>query len=164
MRFRLTTSALLPAILLALLVTLAAGCKKHVDPMPASGAVDGWQKTGDTQTYAAKDLWQYMDGGADQYVSAGVVSTATSDYQYQSGLESKVDVHTMKDAAGAKKIFDAAFASGGSPVSIGDAGVASPQSVAFRKGEHVVNLVAYQAKPDAQQALTKLAQAIADKL
>jgi hypothetical protein len=77
------------------------GCKKKAaDPFPASGAVAGWEKTSDTRTFAAKDLWQYIDGDAEQYISAGVVSTSTSDYKYQGQLEATVDVHTMKRCAG----------------------------------------------------------------
>jgi hypothetical protein len=83
------------------------GCKKKaVDPFPASGAVAGWEKTSDTRTFAAKDLWQYIDGDAEQYISAGVVSTSTSDYKYQGQLEAVVDVYTMGDAAGARKILE----------------------------------------------------------
>ena len=33
--------------------------------------------------FAAKDLWQYIDGDAEQYIQAGVVSTSTSDYNYK---------------------------------------------------------------------------------
>ena len=107
MRFKLGISVLLTAMVAVLLVSAVAGCKKKpVDPLPATGAVAGWEKSGDTRTYAAKDLWQYMDGGAEQYVSAGVVSTATSDYKFKGQLEATVEVHAMGDAAGAKKIFD----------------------------------------------------------
>ena len=77
----------------------------NVDPFPASGAVAGWEKTSDTRTFAAKDLWQYIDGDAEQYIQAGVVSTATSDYKYQGQLEAVVDVYTMGDPAGAQKIL-----------------------------------------------------------
>ncbi len=83
------------------------GCKKdQADPFPASGAVAGWEKTSDTRVFAAKDLWQYIDGDAEQYISAGVVSTSTSDYKYQGQLEAAVDVYTMGDAAGARKILE----------------------------------------------------------
>ena len=85
-----------------------AGCKSKrlVDPFPASGAVAGWEKTGETRVFAAKDLWQYIDGDAEQYISAGVVSTSTSDYKYKGQLEAVVDVYTMGDAAGARKILE----------------------------------------------------------
>ena len=61
--------------------------RSSVYPFPASGAVAGWQKTGETRTFAAKDLWQYIDGDAEQYIAAGVVSTSTSDYKYEGQLE-----------------------------------------------------------------------------
>ena len=86
---------------------MSAGCKKKaVDPFPASGAVAGWEKTSDTRIFAAKDLWQYIDGDAEQYIQAGVVSTSTSDYKYQNQLEATVDVYTMGDSAGAQKILE----------------------------------------------------------
>ena len=88
-------------------VAAGTGCKKKsVDPFPASGAVAGWEKTSETRVFAAKDLWQYIDGDAEQYISAGVVSTSTSDYKYQGQLEATVDVYTMSDAAGARKILE----------------------------------------------------------
>ncbi len=85
----------------------SSGCKKQkVNPFPASGEVAGWQKSGETRVFEAKDLWQYIDGDSEQYMQAGVVSTSTSDYNYQSRLEAVVDVHTMGNAEGARKILD----------------------------------------------------------
>ena len=86
------------AIAMAIVGPVNTGCKKtKVDPFPASGAVAGWDKTSDTRVFAAKDLWQYIDGDAEQYISAGVVSTSTSDYKYKGQLEAVVDVYTMGD-------------------------------------------------------------------
>jgi hypothetical protein len=142
-----------------------AGCKKKdVDPFPASGAVAGWEKTGDTRVFAAKDLWQYIDGGAEQYLQAGVVSTATSDYKYQDQLETVVDVYTMGDAAGARKILESGQTNDAKRVQVGDAGIAYEQSVTFRKGPYLVRIVAYEATPGAQQALIALAHGVEAKL
>ena len=70
-------------IAIAALLAAGAGCKKKaIDPFPPSGAVAGWEKASDTRVFAAKDLWQYIDGDAEQYLAAGVVSTSTSDYKY----------------------------------------------------------------------------------
>ena len=67
------------AVALAAMCAITACKTAKVHPFPASGAVAGWQKTSETRIYAAKDLWQYIDGEADRYISAGVVSTLTSD-------------------------------------------------------------------------------------
>jgi hypothetical protein len=143
----------------------AQGCKKQIaNPFPSSGDVAGWQKTGDTRTFAAKDLWQYIDGDAEQYVKAGVVSTATADYNYQSRLEAVVDVHTMNNPEGARTILEHNQAADAKPVQLGDGGVAYTQSVTFRKGVYLVRIVAYQSYADGPQALMALAHGVEAKL
>ncbi len=155
------------AIVALAIAALAAGtgCKKKaVDPFPASGAVAGWEKTSDTRVFAAKDLWQYIDGDAEQYIQAGVVSTSTSDYKYQGQLEAVVDVYTMGDSAGAQKILGKSQSKDAKTVSVGDAGIAYAQSVTFRKGPYLVRIVAYEDTPGAQQALIALAHGVEAKL
>ena len=152
-------------VLVMVAVVVVAGCKKKIhDQFPASGAVAGWQKTSDTRVFAAKDLWQYIDGDAEQYLSAGVVSTSTSDYKYQGQLEATVDVYTMKDAAGARKILETGKTSDASSVQLGDAGIRYAQSIIFRKGTALVRIVAYESTPDTPQALLALAHGVEAKL
>jgi len=143
----------------------STGCKKRrVDPFPVTGTVTGWEKSSDTRTFAAKDLWQYIDGDAEQYISAGVVSTATSDYKYQGQLEAVVDVYTMGDSAGARKIFESGQSKEAKSVQLGDAALAYEQSVIFRKGPYLVRIVAYEPSPDGPQALLALAHGVEARL
>ena len=147
------------------LMAVSAGCKKKaVDPLPPSGAVAGWEKSSDTRVYEAKDLWQYIDGDAEQYIAAGVVSTSTSDYKYQNQLDAVVDIYTMGDSAGARKILETGDSSDAKSVQVGDAGVAYEQSVIFRKGPYLVRIVAYDATPGTQQALLVLAHGVEERL
>jgi polyferredoxin/ferredoxin len=134
------------------------------NPFPASGAVPGWQKSGETRTFSASNLYEYIDGGAEEYISAGVVSTSTTDYKYQDKLEATVDVYTMGDAAGARKILDKGQAKDAKKIKLGDAGIALAQSVTFRKGPYLVRIVAFDATPDAPQALLALAHGVEAKL
>lgn len=151
-------------LMLVVLFTLA-GCKpKSVDPFPTSGEVSGWQKTDETRTFAAKDLWQYIDGDAEQYVQAGVMSSSTSDYKFNNQLEAVVDVHTMKDSSGAQRILENGRSAEAHSEQIGDAGFSYSQSVVFRKGPHLVRIVAWQSTPGTQQALVALAHGVAAKL
>jgi hypothetical protein len=140
---------------------ILSSCKnsKH-DPFPASGAIAGWQKTADTRVFEAKDLWQYIDGDSEQYIQAGVVSTSTSDYKYQGKLEAVLDVYSMRDAGGAGKILETGRSKQATSIQIGDAGIQYSQSVIFRKGAHLVRIVAYESNPDAPQALLALAHGV----
>ena len=140
-------------------------CKKTaVDPFPASGAVAGWEKTADTRVFAAKDLYQYIDGDAEQYIAAGVVTTSTADYKYKGQLEATADVYTMGDAVGARKILEHGQTKDANAVQLGDAGVAYGQSVIFRKGPYLVRIVAFESTPETPQALLALAHGIEAKL
>jgi hypothetical protein len=152
------------AVVIAMLAA-STGCKKKtVDPFPAPGAVAGWEKSTETRSFAAKELWQYIDGDAEQYIEAGVISVSTADYKYQNQLQAVVDVYTMKDSAGARKVFEADQAGGAGSVQVGDAGIASGRSVTFRKGLFLVRIVAYNDKPGAQQALIALAHGVESRL
>jgi hypothetical protein len=134
------------------------------NPFPASGAVAGWQKSGETRTFSASNLYEYIDGGAEEYIAAGVVSTSTTDYKYQDKLEATVDVYTMGDAAGARKILDKGQTKDAKKIKLGDAGIALAQSVTFRKGPYLVRIVAFDATPDAPPALLALARGVEAKL
>ena len=164
MRFRVASIAL--SLLLIVGIGMSVGCKrKPADPFPASGVVAGWDKGDKTQTYDAANLYQYIDGGADQYVNAGVITTSTSDYKFKGTLEATVDVYTMKTADGAKSIFDSdPPTSDSKSVQLGDAARAYAQSVVFRKGTHLVRITAYEAVPGASDALLALAHGIEAKL
>jgi len=153
---------MLTAVALAMVVMASgAGCKKKaINPFPASGAVAGWEKTGDTRTFVAKNLWQYIDGDAEQYIAAGVVTTSTADYKYQSSLEAVVDVHTMRDAEGARKILETGLTRDAKKIQLGDECVQYAQSVAFRKGPYLVRIVAYESTPETPQALLALAHGV----
>lgn len=156
-------TALGAAALVAIIA--CAGCRKaNTDPFPASGAVTGWQKTDATRSYAAKDLWQYIDGEAEQYIRAGVVSASTSEYKHSNGLEAVVDVYTMSNAAGAATMFNGSPEKGGRSVQLGDGGIAYEQSVKFHKGSYLVRIVGYQSMPGTQQALLTLARGVEAKL
>ena len=161
-RNRWTSIAIFVAIIV--MFTCSACKKKSIDPFPATGEISGWQKTGQTRVFEAKDLWQYIDGDSEQYIQAGVISTSTSDYSYQSRLEAVVDVHTMGNPVGAQKILETGQSKDARAVQIGDAGIAYAQSVAFRKGPYLVRIVAYQSLPDGSQALMALAHGVEAKL
>ncbi len=152
-------------VVLAIVVLSGAGCKrKPVDPFPASNVVSGWQKVGDTRTFTAQDLWQYIDGDSERYIQAGVVSTSNADYKFSGKIEASVDVYTMSKEAGAQKIFEADPAGDAKITTVGDAARQYEQSLIFRKGPYLVRIVSFSAAPELKDAQLALAHAIEAKL
>jgi len=148
-KFSRNTWILKAVAVLTMAMAVGTGCRKSaIDPFPAS----------------AKDLYQYIDGDAEQYISAGVISTSTADYKYEGQLEAVVDVHYMSDAVGARKIMETGKTTDAKQVQLGDAGLEYGQSVVFRRGPYLVRIVAYESKPETQDALLLLARGVEAKL
>ena len=152
------------ALLLGAGLLFATGCKRAASAFPPSGTVAGWDKVGDTRSFSADTLSQYIDGGADQYVDAGVGTTYTSDYKYQGTIEAVVDVYSMKTPVGAKKIFDADPAVGSKTVQLGDAARLYESSVVFRKGRNLVRITAFEQGANQADALMALAHGVDSRL
>ena len=155
--------------LMAVALTLAQACspKPGVKPaglFPESNEVPGWTKSGDTRTFEASRLWEYIDGDAEKYLQAGVQKTLTTDFRYKDQFDAVADIHVMASPEGARKIFESAPSVGSQPIALGDAARLSKGSLTFRKGPYFVRLVAYQEAPEAENALVELAKAIEKKL
>ena len=153
------------ATIVIMAFAFGSGCKKKAaNLLPQSGTVAGWEKSSETRVFEAKDLWQYIDGDAEQYVQAGVVSTSTSDYKYQSQLEAVVDVYTMGSETGARTILDKGKSKDAASVKVGDDGMQFAQSLTFRKNNYLVRIVTYQSSPDTDKALLALAHGVEKNL
>jgi hypothetical protein len=158
-----------PGFALAILaVVMALGCSpkpnsKTPTLFPETNEVPGWSK-GETRTFEADRLWEYIDGDADRYIQAGVLRTLTTDYRYRDKIEAVADIYVMKAPEGARKIFDSESSVGSQPLQLGDSARLFPATLTFRKGPYFVRLVAYQEDPEVGKALTELAGAIERKL
>jgi uncharacterized protein DUF6599 len=130
--------------------------------LPPGGS--GWTKTGEARSFAAADLWRYLDGGAETYVSAGVRRTVTADYRYRDQIEAVADIHQFASAAGARTMMDAEPTSNSQTAQVGDAARVSSQALVFRRGPYLVRLVAYQDTPETKDALVNLAREIEKKI
>ena len=149
-----------------LVVLLLVACHRGAGNLPSLLPADasGWVRSGDVRIFEAGNLWQYMDGGADKFVSAGVRNTATADYRYNGKFDAVADVHQFASDKGPAAMMDSEPAAGSQPVQIGDTGRLFAQTLEFRRGTYLVRVVAYDETPETKTALTALGQAIAAKL
>ena len=109
-------------------------------------------------------MWQYIDGGAEQYLNAGVATCATSDYKFHGDLEAVVDVYRFKTAEGAKQLFHADPATNSQSAQLGDEARVYGQSVVFRQGQVLVRIMAYESGPGTAEALLALGRGVQGRL
>ncbi len=153
---------------LCLAVLGAAACHRRaensVSPFPASNEAAGWARSGDIRTFAAADLWNYIDGEAERYLKAGVQKASTADYRFHDKSDAVVDIYTMGNAAGAEEIFASEPAANADAPRLGDAARLYSQSLVFRKGPYLVRITAYEDSAEIKPALLELARAIEQRL
>jgi len=152
--------------IVALFLAQACGSKPVSAPatfFPETNEVSGWSK-GETRTFEADRLWEYIDGDDDRYIQAGVLRTLATDYRYQEKVEAVADIYVMKTPEGARKIFDSESSVGSQPIQIGDAARLFQSSLVFRKGPCFVRLTAYQEAPEVGKALVELGRGVERRL
>ena len=133
-------------------------------PCINSNEAAGWAKTGEIRTFAAADLWKYIDGEAERYLKAGVETVSTADYRFHDKFDAVVDIYTMGNAAGAEKIFESEPAANADAPHLGDSARLYSQSLVFRKGPYLVRITAYEDSAEIKPALLGLARAIEQRL
>jgi hypothetical protein len=137
---------LLPAILFAAVVAQGQDYLNcHLVP--------GWEQSGPNRQYAADNLYDYKDGGAEGYLIFS--------FSHMQGIDCKsggdtltIDVSDMTDADSAYGMF-AANRDPKLPIAkIGMGGQIQPQSASFAKGKYYVELVVTAANPDSDHTAT----------
>ena len=131
---------------LLLTMMLAAGTSGAQDYLNCHFA-PGWEPSGTRRDYAADNLFEYKDGGAEGYLSFGFVRM--QGITCESGADTlDIDVSEMADADSAYGVF-AANATPACPLP-NSAWVdrCRRQSASFAKGKYYVELVEIAANPD----------------
>jgi len=140
------TAGLLLAFLLA---AETAGAQDYLN----CHFVPGWQPSGAKRQYAADNLYEYNDGGAEGYLSFGFVRM--QGITCASGANTlDIDVSEMSDADSAYGMFAANLDSSMPIAKLGMGGQVEKQSACFAKGKYFVELVEVAANPDSDDTAT----------
>ena len=100
---------------LALALVVVAGCSQESSSFPA---VEGWTQPGEVLIYDADNLWEYINGAAELFVSYGVRSCHTTDLS-SGDLTVTVDLYDMGTPLNAFGVFEREAS--GEPVDVADA-------------------------------------------
>lgn len=155
-------------VLLIAACIASSGCRRgpasEAAFLPGSNEVPGWVKTSETRTFAAADLWKYIDGGAEKYLKAGVRSASTAEYRFQNKIEAVADIYSMANADGAREILESEPLGDAKTPPLGDSARLHSQSLVFCKGRYLVRIVAYEEDGATPQALLELGRGIDQRL
>jgi hypothetical protein len=128
------------------------------DLLPASGAVAGWERSGEMKVYVPEDLFDYMDGQAELFFVYYFERLATQEYQRGGEGPLIVEVYQVASPADAYGLFS--FYATGEPIDLGAGGAEEPgRLISFWQGRFYARIFAYGEAE--QESLSALARQVA---
>ena len=92
-----------------------------------------------SESYPGKELFSYIDGGAEVFLRCGFVRLEVQEYEGPGG-RATVEVYDMGSPEGAGCIFRT-YGSGGTRLEVGDEGSRGDGWTSFRKGRFFVRVL-----------------------
>ena len=123
-----------------------------------------WTRTAAPQRYGPDDLWEYIDGGADQYVSYGFQEVVAAKYSNAAGATATVDIYRMDEPVGAFGIYAQEHNPKATAVRLGVEGQAGTDSMRFWSARYYVKMVATPPGKSSKDSSVALGMVIAGAL
>ena len=128
------------------------------DLLPASGAVAGWERSGELAVYVPDNLFDYLDGQAELFFVYNFEKLAVQEYQRGGEGPIIVEVYQVTSPADAYGLFS--FYTTGEPSDLGAGGAVEPgRLVSFWQGRFYARVFAYGGAE--QESLLALARQVA---
>ena len=144
---------------------LSESSRQLLSWLPDSAAVPGWTRTSDPKRYGADNLWEYINGAAETFVTHGFQEAATAGYADASHkLEATIDIYKMEGATGAYGMYAEELNPSATFVNIGAEGYRSGNTLNFWAGPAYVKLTSPEEGPEVAAALETLAAEVARRI
>jgi len=133
--------------------------------LPANNEVAGWAMSQKPRSFKAGDLYEYIDGAADGFLTYDFQEVASADFkQAGTGYEAVVDIYEMRDPLNAFGKYAEERNPSYSFLKIGNEGYSGGTAVNFWTGPYYVKIAAFDEKDAIAREMVKLARAIASKV
>jgi len=146
-----------PALLLILL-PVTAGAASAID-LPGAGFHPGWKPAGKARIYAAKNLYGYINGGAELFLEFGF--TGLTVQRYGRGEEElSLDLYEMVSADAALAVYLAKKGEERPVAGVTGRSTGSAWQIAVLKGRHFIQLTNLSGEESHLPAMVALLQAL----
>lgn len=123
--------------------------------------VQGWKKSGDTTVYNPENLFKYINGGAELYISYNFKHLAAQTYVKEGSQEIKVDIFHMGSSFNAFGVFSHSRETVDRFVAPNVESEYAAGLLTFWKGPYYVSILAYPETQEKKNVVQKLGRSIA---
>jgi hypothetical protein len=144
---------------------LSPEAQKLLSLLPESNAVPGWTRGADVRFFNPDNLFEYIDGAAENYLIYGFQQVVTAEYTNpQKPSQAVVEIYQMKDPRNAFGIY----ASERNPDSefrqIGAEGYIGGTALNFWSGPYYIKITVFQEDAALKQEMVKIAENLSQKI
>jgi hypothetical protein len=144
------------------LVLLAAGAPADITALFPK--MDGWHPEGDPQVYTADNLFEYIDGAADLYLTYDFKELGTLTYYDDQGRGLTIDIYQQGDDANAFGIYSQERPTPMDEVEIGAQGYYDLGILNFCQGPYYVKLSGFDLGDFDEDMLTAVGKIVSAKI
>jgi hypothetical protein len=132
--------------------------------LPAAGEIPDWKSDGEPLAYTEDNLWEYIDGSAENFLSFEFRQVLAQDYVSLAGKALKVEIYEHASPLMAYGIYAQMRSPGLASHEIGGGAFSDEYSINFWKNRFYVRVAVFEAGDGAQRELEDFATAIAAKI
>jgi len=126
--------------------------------------IKGWEATIDKTVYSELNLWEYINGAADLYLSYDFENLYIAEYMNKKGQSVKVEIYKHSSAENAFGIYTAERMNDYNFIDIGVQGYIEADALNFLTGEYYVKMMSSGMISVEQEALLSMAEEINNAL
>jgi len=125
-------------------------------------SIDGWTKLSDDRIFNEENLYDYIDGSAELYLSFGFSKVFNRIYSNTAGKEILVDIFYMNSSQDAFGVFS--FTVGEISADYGQQSQIAPGAIIFWKDKYYVSIFSNPVTEESTRLMGKLAHLIDDSI
>ncbi|MCX6554475.1 MAG: hypothetical protein NTZ12_05595 [Candidatus Aminicenantes bacterium] len=146
-----------------LLATIAGSALRAqaVDPAGMFPEIDGWRKKGESESYSPENLYQYIDGAAENFLSYGCQRLLVQNYGNDRGQVLSAEIYFHGSLENAFGMYSSEKPATGDYFSLGSQGYAEAGILNFFCSAYYVKLSAFGLAAEEQPILRELGRAMA---
>jgi len=126
--------------------------------------IAGWKQTGEVETFNPKNLYEYINGAADLYLTYDFVELKVAEYQNEKKASVTVDVYRHETPLHAFGVYSQERISGAKFLDIGVQGYYETGFLNFLTGPYYVKISASNTGPEDEEVLVAFAKKVAENL
>ena len=126
--------------------------------------IAGWQKKGAAETFSPENLYQYIDGAAENFLNYDFKQLAVQNYANAQGQALSAEIYFHGTAENAFGIYSSEKPTAGNYFELGSQGYAEGGILNFICSAYYVKLSGFELGQNSQDVLTDLGRALASKI